>query len=47
VMSGANVASLTLTAGTNVPFGRIDRFIGEKSGTQCSVWIGRFVDATA
>ena len=39
--------ALTLTPSTNLPFGKIDRHIGEASGTECSVWIGDFVDATA
>ena len=46
VLSTDTVTSLTLTASTNPPFGRIDRFIGEDSATECSVWIGDFVDAT-
>lgn len=45
VMSGAAVASLTLTESTNIPFGKVDRFIGETSATETSVWIGRFVDS--
>lgn len=44
VVSGGNVTSLTLTNTGNTPFGKIDRFIGEKSGTECSVWVGRFAD---
>ena len=44
VVSGGNVTSLTLTGTGNTPFGKIDRFIGEASGTECSVWVGRFVD---
>jgi hypothetical protein len=44
--AGAAVTSLTLTAGTNIPFCKIDRFIGETSATEASVWVGRFVDAT-
>lgn len=40
-----SAGALTLTAGSNVPFGRVDRFIGETSATETSVWIGRFVDA--
>jgi hypothetical protein len=44
VVSGGNVTSLTLTNTGNTPFGKIDRFIGEKSSTECSVWIGRFAD---
>lgn len=47
VVSGGNVTSLTLTATGNTPFGKIDRFIGEKSSTECSVWIGRFADKIA
>jgi hypothetical protein len=31
--------SLTVATGAIV-FGKIDRFIGEKSGTECSVWVG-------
>lgn len=46
VLSTDTVASLTLTAGSNVPFGRIDRHLGETAATECSVWIGDFVDAT-
>ena len=46
VLSTDTVASLTLTASTNPPFGKIHRFIGETSGTECSVIIGDFVDAT-
>jgi hypothetical protein len=45
VLSTDTVTGLTLTASTNAPFGRIDRFIGEGSSTECSVWIGDFVDA--
>ncbi len=44
VMSGGNVTSLTLTNTSNTPFGKIDRFLGEKSGTECSIWVGRFAD---
>lgn len=46
VVSGGNVTSLTTAsgAGANVPFGIVDRFIGEKSSTETSVWIGRFAD---
>jgi hypothetical protein len=47
VGTAPNVTSLTTTASTNTPFGIVDRFIGEKSGTQTSVFIGRFVDLTA
>lgn len=32
--------ALTLTATGNFLFGKIDRFIGETSGTECSVWVG-------
>lgn len=44
-VSGGAVTNLTLTsaAGT-VPFGKVDRFIGEASGTETSVWVGRFQD---
>jgi len=31
---------LTLTATGNFLFGKIDRFIGEDSNTECSVWVG-------
>lgn len=45
--AGADVTSLTLTASTNLPFGKIDRVIGETGVTQTSVWIGDFsADAT-
>lgn len=44
VVSGGAVTSLTLTNTGNTPFGKIDRFIGEQSGTECSIWVGRFVD---
>ncbi len=44
VVSGGNVTSLTLTNTGNTPFGKIDRFVGEKSATECSVWVGRFAD---
>lgn len=46
VVSGGAVTSLTTAhaAGVNVPFGIVDRFIGEKSATETSVWVGRFVD---
>lgn len=47
VLSSDAVASLTLTASTNPPFGKIHRFIGETSNTECSVIIGDFVDATS
>lgn len=47
VISTGEVTSLTLTASTNIPFGKIDRFIGEASATECSVWVGRYVDATS
>lgn len=46
VLSSDTVASLTLTASTNPPFGYIDRFIGESGTTDCSVWIGDLVDAS-
>lgn len=46
VLSSDAVASLTLTASTNPPFGKIERFIGETAATECSVIIGDFVDAT-
>lgn len=44
VVSGGNVTSLTLTNTGNTPFGKVDRFIGEESGTECSIWVGRFAD---
>lgn len=45
--AGTEVTSLTLTASTNLPFGKIDRVIGETGATQASVWIGDFSpDAT-
>lgn len=45
--AGADVTALTLTASTNLPFGKIDRFIGEGSATEASVWLGDFsADAT-
>jgi hypothetical protein len=44
-VSGGAVTALTLTSsGTTVPFGKVDRFIGETSGTETSVWVGRFQD---
>jgi len=44
--AGTDVTSLTLTAGSNLPFGKVDRFIGEYA-LQTSVWIGDFsTDAT-
>jgi hypothetical protein len=46
VLSSDTVASLTLTASTNPPFGKIDRYIGETGDTECSVWVGDFVEAT-
>lgn len=46
VLSGEAVASLTLTASTNPPFGKIDRYIGESGTTDVSVWVGDYVDAT-
>lgn len=36
------VTGYTLTAGSNTKFGKIDRFIGETAGTECSVTIGVF-----
>lgn len=44
VVSGGNVTSLTLTNTGNTPFGKIDRFMGEDSATECSIWVGRFAD---
>lgn len=45
--AGAEVTSLTLTASTNLPFGKFDRLIGENSATESSIWIGDFSgDAT-
>lgn len=46
VLSSDTVASLTLTASTNPPFGKIDRYIGESGTTDVSVWVGDYVDAT-
>lgn len=46
VLDTDTVASLTLTASTNPPFGKIHRFLGEASNTECSVYIGDYVDAT-
>lgn len=46
VLSSDTVASLTLTASTNPPFGKIERYIGETGSTECSVLIGDYVDAT-
>lgn len=46
VLSGDAVASLTLTASTNPPFGKVERYIGESGTTEVSVIIGDFVDAT-
>jgi hypothetical protein len=46
ILSSETVASLTLTASTNPPFGKIDRYLGETGSTECSIWIGDFVDAT-
>lgn len=44
-VSGGAVTNLTLTsAAATVPFGKVERFIGEKSGTETSVWVGRFQD---
>jgi len=45
VVSSDAVTGLTLTASTNPPFGKIHRFLGETSATECSVIIGDFVDA--
>lgn len=43
-----SAGALTLTVGTNDPFGKVDRFIGETSATETSVWIGDFsADAVA
>ncbi len=47
VGTAPNVTSLTTTSTGNTPFGIVDRFLGEKSGTQTSVFVGRFVDLTA
>ncbi len=44
--AGAAVTGLTLTAGSNLPFGKFDRLIVEASATEASVWVGDFVDAT-
>lgn len=45
--AGADVTELTLTASTNLPFGKFDRLIGEEHATESSVWIGDFsTDAT-
>lgn len=45
--AGAAVTSLTLTAGSNLPFGKFDRLIGESGATEASVWLGDFSsDAT-
>lgn len=46
VLSTDTVTGLTLTAGSNPAFGKIDRHIGETGSTECSVWIGDYVDAT-
>ncbi len=44
-VSAGAVTALTLTSsGTTVPFGKIDRFLGEDVATECSVWVGRFQD---
>lgn len=40
VMSSTEIASLTLTVGSNVKFGVVDAFLGEKSGTETAVTIG-------
>lgn len=48
VVAGGAVTELTLTAGANIPFGKVDRFIGRAdasagtSATETSVWIGDF-----
>ncbi len=47
VGTAPNVTSLTTTSAGNTPFGIVDRFIGEKSATETSIWVGRFVDLTA
>lgn len=45
--AGTDVTSLTLTAGSNLPYGKFDRLIGEASATESSVWLGDFsTDAT-
>lgn len=44
--AGAEVTGLTLTAGSNLVFGKFDRFIGETAATESSVWVGDIVDAT-
>lgn len=46
VVSGSAITSLTTApaAGANMPFGIVDRFVGEQSATETSVWIGRFPD---
>lgn len=46
VLSSDTVASLTLTASTNPPFGKVERYIGEAGATEVSVLIGDYVDAT-
>jgi hypothetical protein len=38
--AGAAVTSLTLTVGSNIAFGKIDRVIGDLGVTDSSVWIG-------
>ena len=46
VLSTDTVASLTLTASTNPPFGKVGRYIGETGSTEVEVIIGDYVDAT-
>ncbi len=47
-VSGGAVTALTLTSSaTTVPFGKVDRFLGEKSSTETSIWVGRFQDRIA
>lgn len=46
VLSSDTVASLTLTASTNPPFGKTGRYIGESGSTEIEVIIGDYVDAT-
>ena len=40
VLSSDTVASLTTTAESNPPFGKVLRFVGENSNTECVVEIG-------
>lgn len=40
--AAAVVTSLTLTASTNIPFGKFDRLIGENAATESSVILGDF-----